>query len=507
MSRSAGHRSIARRQRRRSAARLAIDGHGRYDVRTGIRFFDHMLELFTRHGGFDLTLQAKGDLDVDQHHTVEDVGIVLGEAVLEGARRPQGHQSRRLLRDADGRDARGRGASISSGRPHAVVDLKVKVRHGRRSAERAGARLLRGLRPGRARQRPRRRCSTADRATTTSRRCSRRLRGRCASPARRDARLAKMLPSTKGLSVIALIDYGAGNLTSVRKALASLGADFATPAIAGRCARAAGADRARRRPLRRHRRARRRSGARRSPLRVSAGTPLLGICLGHAVAVRGQRRSAGGARARPDARTHARGCAATRPRLRFRTSAGMRCELPRPVAAASTASHAARRCTSRTRTPRRSPTTASPRRRTPTRSRRLSSATTSSACSSTRRNRATPGLQILRNFLEPCDARMLTKRIIACLDVRDGQVVKGVQFQQLRARRRSRRARAPLQRGRDRRGRDSRHHRHAREAPGAGATRSTPWRARSSAAHGRRRHPHPRTTPLRRSMLAPTRSA
>src|SRR4029434_2889062 len=62
---------------------LAIDGRGRYEVRTGIRFFDHMLELFTRHGGFDLTLAATGDLDVDQHHTVEDVGIVLGEAVLK----------------------------------------------------------------------------------------------------------------------------------------------------------------------------------------------------------------------------------------------------------------------------------------------------------------------------------------------------------------------------------------------------------------------------------------
>ena len=56
---------------------LKIDGLGRYDVSTGIRFFDHMLELFIKHGGFDLKLEAKGDLDVDQHHTVEDVGIVL----------------------------------------------------------------------------------------------------------------------------------------------------------------------------------------------------------------------------------------------------------------------------------------------------------------------------------------------------------------------------------------------------------------------------------------------
>jgi len=59
---------------------LTIDGQGQYSVSTGIRFFDHMLELFTRHGAFDLTLQCKGDLDVDQHHTVEDVGIALGEA-------------------------------------------------------------------------------------------------------------------------------------------------------------------------------------------------------------------------------------------------------------------------------------------------------------------------------------------------------------------------------------------------------------------------------------------
>ncbi len=59
---------------------LTIEGRGRYQVSTGIRFFDHMLELFAHHGGFDLRLKARGDLDVDQHHTVEDVGIVLGQA-------------------------------------------------------------------------------------------------------------------------------------------------------------------------------------------------------------------------------------------------------------------------------------------------------------------------------------------------------------------------------------------------------------------------------------------
>lgn len=58
---------------------LRLDGRGRYRISTGIHFLDHMLELFARHGGFDLELQAAGDLDVDQHHTVEDVGIVLGQ--------------------------------------------------------------------------------------------------------------------------------------------------------------------------------------------------------------------------------------------------------------------------------------------------------------------------------------------------------------------------------------------------------------------------------------------
>ncbi len=65
------------------ALTLLIDGQGAYTVSTGIRFFDHMLELFTRHGGFDLTLKVTGDLDVDQHHTVEDTGIALGEAFAQ----------------------------------------------------------------------------------------------------------------------------------------------------------------------------------------------------------------------------------------------------------------------------------------------------------------------------------------------------------------------------------------------------------------------------------------
>lgn len=64
----------------RISLKLTIEGCGQYKVATGIRFFDHMLELFTRHGAFNLDLKCDGDLDVDQHHTVEDVGIALGEA-------------------------------------------------------------------------------------------------------------------------------------------------------------------------------------------------------------------------------------------------------------------------------------------------------------------------------------------------------------------------------------------------------------------------------------------
>ncbi len=62
---------------------LELDGSGQYDVSTGIPFFDHMLESFARHALFDLRVAAKGDLDVDTHHTVEDVGIVLGQAFRE----------------------------------------------------------------------------------------------------------------------------------------------------------------------------------------------------------------------------------------------------------------------------------------------------------------------------------------------------------------------------------------------------------------------------------------
>ena len=69
---------------------LNLDGRGEAEISTGIPFFDHMLDLVTRHGGFDLRLNATGDLDVDQHHTVEDVGIALGGAVNAALRSKRG---------------------------------------------------------------------------------------------------------------------------------------------------------------------------------------------------------------------------------------------------------------------------------------------------------------------------------------------------------------------------------------------------------------------------------
>src|SRR6266545_8147063 len=108
-------------------ARLAIDGTGVYEIAIGIRFLDHMLELFAKHGGFDLTLEATGDLDVDQHHTVEDVGIVLGEAVLKALGDRKGiNRAGYFVMPMD--ETLAVVAIDLSGRPHSVVDLKVKVR-------------------------------------------------------------------------------------------------------------------------------------------------------------------------------------------------------------------------------------------------------------------------------------------------------------------------------------------------------------------------------------------
>ena len=108
--------------------KFAIEGQGRYEVSTGIRFFDHMLELFSRHGAFDLALKADGDLDVDQHHTVEDTGIALGEAVAAALGDKRGiNRAGYFVMPMD--ETLAVAAVDLSGRPHAVVGLSLKVRH------------------------------------------------------------------------------------------------------------------------------------------------------------------------------------------------------------------------------------------------------------------------------------------------------------------------------------------------------------------------------------------
>jgi imidazoleglycerol-phosphate dehydratase len=106
--------------------RLNLDGKGQHDIRTGIRFFDHMLQLIARHGGFDLTIKADGDLDVDQHHTVEDVGISLGEVVSKALGTRRGiNRAGYFVMPMD--ETLGVAAIDLSGRIHAVVDLNLAV--------------------------------------------------------------------------------------------------------------------------------------------------------------------------------------------------------------------------------------------------------------------------------------------------------------------------------------------------------------------------------------------
>ena len=107
---------------------FAIEGRGRYEISTGIRFFDHMLELVARHGAFDMKLRAKGDLDVDQHHTVEDIGIALGEAVSSALGSRRGiNRAGYFVMPMD--ETLAVAAIDLSGRPHAVVDLNLRVAH------------------------------------------------------------------------------------------------------------------------------------------------------------------------------------------------------------------------------------------------------------------------------------------------------------------------------------------------------------------------------------------
>lgn len=106
---------------------LSIEGRGRHQVSTGIRFFDHMLELLALHGGFDLKLKAQGDLEVDQHHTVEDVGIVLGQAFDKALGAKRGIlRAGYFLMPMD--ETMGMAAVDFCGRTASVVDTKVKTR-------------------------------------------------------------------------------------------------------------------------------------------------------------------------------------------------------------------------------------------------------------------------------------------------------------------------------------------------------------------------------------------
>jgi imidazoleglycerol-phosphate dehydratase len=176
---------------------LNIDGRGKYDISTGIRFFDHMLELFAHHGAFDLTLKAQGDLDVDQHHTVEDVGIVLGQAFAQALGDKRGIlRAGYFVMPMD--ETLGLAAVDFSGRTAAAIDTKVKTRlvgdlqselvfdffegFARAAHANVHARILYGR-------------SNHHKIESLFKAFARAVRAACW----RDRRMAKLLPSTKGL--------------------------------------------------------------------------------------------------------------------------------------------------------------------------------------------------------------------------------------------------------------------------------------------------------------------
>jgi imidazoleglycerol-phosphate dehydratase len=178
-------------------AALVIEGRGRYKISTGIRFFDHMLELFVHHGGFDLQLKAQGDLDVDQHHTVEDVGIVLGQLFDKalGAKRgilragyfamPMDETLGLAAVDFCGRTSTTVDTKV---RFHLVGDLQAELVHdffdgfARGARASVHARVLYGR-------------SSHHKIESLFKAFARALRAACW----RDRRMARLLPSTKGL--------------------------------------------------------------------------------------------------------------------------------------------------------------------------------------------------------------------------------------------------------------------------------------------------------------------
>jgi imidazoleglycerol-phosphate dehydratase len=176
---------------------LTIEGRGKYDVSTGIHFLDHMLELFARHGGFDLKLKAVGDLKVDQHHTVEDVGIALGEVFDRALGNRRGIlRAGYFVMPMD--ETLGLAAVDFGGRAAAVVDTRVRATRvgdlqvelvydffegfARGARANVHARVLYGR-------------SSHHKIEALFKAFSRALRVACS----RDRRLARMLPSTKGL--------------------------------------------------------------------------------------------------------------------------------------------------------------------------------------------------------------------------------------------------------------------------------------------------------------------
>lgn len=176
---------------------LTLDGHGRYQISTGIRFLDHMLELLARHGAFDLTLQARGDLDVDQHHTVEDVGIALGEAFRTALGTKRGiMRAGYFLMPMD--ETLGLAAVDFSGRATSVVETRVRTRlvgdlqselvndffegFARGAHANVHVKVLYGR-------------SSHHKIESLFKAFARALRVACS----RDKQLARMLPSTKGL--------------------------------------------------------------------------------------------------------------------------------------------------------------------------------------------------------------------------------------------------------------------------------------------------------------------
>ena len=176
---------------------LLLEGRGRAQVSTGIRFLDHMLELFARHGGFDLELRAQGDLDVDGHHTVEDVGICLGEAFLRALGKKRGIlRAGYFVMPMDETlavvavDFGGRSAAVidSKARTRLVGDLQTELvpdffeGFARGAKANVHAKVLYGR-------------SNHHKIEALFKAFGRSLRVACA----RDRRLARMLPSTKGL--------------------------------------------------------------------------------------------------------------------------------------------------------------------------------------------------------------------------------------------------------------------------------------------------------------------